>query len=91
MNVSAVSGATYSSRGILEAVADALQLDTSALPEVTDPHGRGKGSRSSGQDGEQKGSFPSGDSGQNGRQRKGKHSDSDQNETTQKGKREGAN
>ena len=91
VNVSAVSGATYSSRGILEAVADALQLDTSALPEVTDTHSRGKGSRSSGQDGEQEGSFPSGDSGQNGRQRKGKHSDSDQNETTQKGKRKGAN
>ena len=43
VNVSAVSGATYSSRGILEAVADALQLDASALPEINETRGRGKG------------------------------------------------
>ena len=43
VNVSAVSGATYSSRGILEAVADALQLNASALPEITQSRGRGKG------------------------------------------------
>ncbi len=43
VNVSAVSGATYSSRGIIEAVADALELDTSVLPEVTNSRGHGKG------------------------------------------------
>jgi uncharacterized protein with FMN-binding domain len=45
VNVSAVSGATYSSRGILEAVANALQLDTSALPTIAEghEHGRSKG------------------------------------------------
>ena len=44
--MSAVSGATYSSRGILEAVADALKLDTSLLPEVPDA-GRSRGKRNS--------------------------------------------
>ena len=51
VNVSAVSGATYSSRGILEAVADALQLDTSELPEITQGRGRGRGDRPQSEDG----------------------------------------
>lgn len=75
VNVSAVSGATYSSRGILEAVADALQLDTSALPEVTNTHGRGRGNRSGASEDGDKGVFskaPSSDeSGEGGRGRKG--------------------
>ncbi len=53
VNVSAVSGATYSSRGILEAVADALQLDASALPEITAPQGHGRGDRSGMEDRDQ--------------------------------------
>lgn len=84
VNVSAVSGATWSSRGILEAVADALQLDTSALPEITDTHGHGKGGRDRSQGNEESGSFsktpPSNGSGENGRQRKGERSGTDRSE-----------
>ena len=89
VNVSAVSGATYSSRGILEAVTDALELDVSALPEVTVQSGRGKGGRAGGLDGEQKGSFPSGESGQTGRQRKGRQSGSDQSNDPGQGQSQG--
>ncbi len=86
VNVSAVSGATWSSRGILEAVADALQLDTSALPEITDTHGHGKDRRDRSQGNEESGSFsktpPSNGSGEDGRQRKGKRSGSKQDGST---------
>ena len=73
VSVSAVSGATYSSRGILEAVADALQLDASVLPEVTETHGRGKGSGAGGARG-QKGTDSTASSGDEagGSGRKGK-------------------
>ena len=74
VNVSAVSGATYSSRGILEAVADALQLDTSALPEIANSRGHGKGGRDNGGTDGQNGP----DSGTNG-----------QNEPGRKAKRKG--
>lgn len=83
VNVSAVSGATYSSRGILEAVANALKLDTSALPEVTDTQQHGKGRRSLGND--ENGGFsktpPSGDTGEGGRQRKGMHRGAEQGQS----------
>ena len=78
VNVSAVSGATYSSRGILEAVADALELDTSALPEVTNSRGHGKGNGfHGGTDGQ---SRPDGSSkGQNEPDRKAKRKGSKNN------------
>ena len=92
VNVSAVSGATYSSRGILEAVANALQLDTSALPEVTQNHGHGKGDRF-GSDQEGGDGFgmtpPSGESGENGRQRRGQRSGMDQGNPYGQGQRPG--
>ena len=97
VNVSAVSGATYSSRGILEAVADALKLDTSSLPAITDT-GRHRGNRdSSGK--QEKGNRPSGSApssdgtGENGRKRgnrsggteRGEGSDSAQKPAPQQG------
>ena len=101
VNVSAVSGATYSSRGILEAVADALQLDTSALPEVTDTHGHGKGSSNGstkGQKGTSNMTPPSGESGETGQKQKGQRPDGDQSgsdldkgKTSRKGKQRGTN
>lgn len=94
VNVSAVSGATYSSRGILEAVADALQLDTSALPEINETRGRDKGQRpgsgSEGEDGADGMAPPSGDTGDTGRQQKGQRPDSDQSGTDRRTKRKGA-
>ncbi len=91
VNVSAVSGATWSSRGILEAVADALALDASALPEVTVSQQREKGRRS-GQTNEENGGFsktpPAGDTGESGRQQKGSRSGMDQGQS--KGQRFGA-
>lgn len=75
VNVSVVSGATYSSRGILEAVADALQLDTSALPEIANSRGHGKGGRDNG-----------GTDGQNGPDSGAKG----QNEPGRKAKRKGS-
>ena len=93
VNVSAVSGATYSSRGILEAVADALQLDTSALPEINETRGRGKGQRpGSGTEGENGANGmapPSGETGETGRRQKGQRPDSDQSESDRKVKRKG--
>ena len=89
VNVSAVSGATYSSRGILEAVAGALQLDISDLPTVSESRQHGKGSRDR-QDG-QNGAFnmapPSGMTGENGKQRSGQSSD--QSSGARKGQRKG--
>lgn len=86
VNVSAVSGATYSSRGILEAVAAALELDTSALPEINESHS-GKGSRS--QNGSDRVAPPSGDSGESGRRQKGQRPGSDQNDGSTKGRQKG--
>ena len=94
VNVSAVSGATYSSQGILEAVANALQLDTSVLPEITDTHRHNKGNRSENATNEEGGLFsktpPSNGSGENGRQRKGEHSGTDQGDGFQRGQRSGS-
>ncbi len=87
VNVSAVSGATYSSRGILEAVADALQLDTSGLPEITAPRGHGKGSRSGTESQDQNGDNKtpsSGPSDDSKRQRRGKQDGADQDESSQR-------
>ena len=85
VNVSAVSGATWSSRGILEAVADALQLDTSALPEITGSRGHDRGSRSGtktqGQNGDD-GAPSSGAPGSDRRQRQGKGEGTDQDESS---------
>lgn len=93
VNVSAVSGATYSSRGILEAVANALQLDTSVLPEITDTHRHNKGNRSENAANEEGGLFsktsPSNGSGENGRQRKGEHSGTDQGDGFQRSQDQG--
>ena len=95
VGVSAVSGATYSSRGILEAVADALQLDASALPEITDTHGRGKGSGARGQKGADRTAPSAGESGGSGRKGRGQRqsgsnqqsgSDSDQSGRQRKAK-----
>lgn len=85
VNVSAVSGATYSSRGILEAVADALQLDTSGLPEITAPRGHGKGSRPGTESQDQNGDSKapsSGPSDNSKRQRRGKQDGADQDESS---------
>ena len=85
VNVSAVSGATYSSRGILEAVADALQLDASALPEITAPHGHGRGDRSGMEDRDQNNDNmtpPSGTPGSDHRQRQGRQEGQDQDESS---------
>jgi uncharacterized protein with FMN-binding domain len=85
VNVSAVSGATYSSRGILEAVADALQLDTSGLPEITAPRGHGKGSRSGTETQDQNGDSktpPSGLSDNDCHQHQGKQDGADQGESS---------
>ena len=85
VNVSAVSGATYSSRGILEAVADALQLDASALPEITAPHGHGRGDRSGMEDRDQNNDNmtpPSGAPGSDRRQRQGRQEGQDQDESS---------
>lgn len=98
VNVSAVSGATFSSRGILEAVASALQLDTSALPPVTEnrSHGkgdRGQGGRGQGRPGTENGpngmTPPDGTTGDNGRQRRGQRPGSDQSSGSGKGQRQG--
>ena len=93
VNVSAVSGATYSSRGILEAVADALQLDTSALPEISETRGHSKGQRpGSGREGENddKSMTPSsGENGENGRQQKRQRSSGDQSDPSRKAKQKG--
>ena len=93
VNVSAVSGATYSSRGILEAVANALQLDTSALPEIAEKGGRGKGGNSTGGARGQKGSSrmapPDGSTGGSDRQRKGQRSNGDKNDGSGQGQRQG--
>ncbi len=92
VSVSAVSGATWSSRGILEAVANALRLDTSALPEITDSSKRSQSSRSQGN--EDNGTFSrtpsSNGSGENGRQRKDNRSGTKQGEGMQKGQRSGS-
>ena len=92
VSVSAVSGATYSSRGILEAVADALQLDTSALPEINETRGRGKGQRpgsgSEGEDGAGGMAPPSGAFGENGSQGQGQRPGMGQNNGTGKGQRQ---
>ena len=73
VSVSAVSGATYSSRGILEAVADALKLDTSSLPEITGT-AKQKGGRNS------SGSRPSSDgAGESGRRRGNRPGGTEQN------------
>ena len=87
VNVSAVSGATWSSRGILEAVADALELDASALPEVTDTHGHGrKGRGDSGSEDRTFSMTPPTDGGdESGRPRKGQGFGSDQSQSFQKG------
>ena len=94
VNVSAVSGATYSSRGILEAVADALQLDTSALPEITDTHGHDKGGRDRSPGNDENGGFsktpPSGDTGEGGRQRKGMHRGAEQGQGYGRGQGSGS-
>ena len=85
VNVSAVSGATYSSRGILEAVADALQLDASALPEITAPQGHGRGDRSGMEDRDQNNDNmtpPSGTPGSDRRQRQGRQEGQDQDESS---------
>ena len=85
VNVSAVSGATYSSRGILEAVADALQLDASALPEITAPQGHGRGDRSGMEDRDQNNDNmtpPSGAPGSDRRQRQGRQEGQDQDESS---------
>ena len=85
VNVSAVSGATYSSRGILEAVADALQLDASALPEITVPQGHGRGDRSGMEDRDQNNDNmtpPSGTPGSDQRQRQGRQEGQDQDESS---------
>ncbi len=82
VNVSAVTGATYSCRGILEAVANALQLDTSSLPAVaeTHQHGQGRGGRKQAEGGN--GFFgmtpPSGEAGEETHARRGQHSNTDQ-------------
>ncbi len=90
VNVPAVSGATYSSRGILEAVAGALQLDTSELPTVTESRQHGKGSRDQ-QEG-QNGTFnmtpPNGMNGESGKQRRDQNTD--QSNDSQKGQRRGS-
>ena len=92
INVSAVSGATYSSRGILEAVANALQLDASALPEITEPHRHGRGDRS--QAGKDNGTFsktpPSGETGEAGHQHKGKRSGTEQGDGLRRRQRSGS-
>ena len=91
VNVSAVSGATYSSRGILEAVADALQLDTSAMPEITDTHSRGKGNSFNGGTGGQNGSAQNTQPDrESGHQRKSRSSGTEQNESERKMKRKGS-
>ena len=85
VNVSAVSGATYSSLGILEAVADALQLDASALPEITSPQGHGRGDRSGMEDRDQNNDNmtpPSGTPGSDRRQRQGRQEGQDQDESS---------
>ncbi len=82
VNVSAVSGATYSSRGILEAVANALQLDTSSLPTVTEAHehGQGRGGRKQAKGGD--GFFgmtpPTGEAGTETHGPRGRRSDAEQ-------------
>ena len=85
VNVSAVSGATYSSRGILEAVADALQLDASALPEITAPQGHGRNNRPGMEDRDQNDydmTPPSGAPGSDQRQRQGRQEGQDQDESS---------
>ena len=93
VNVSAVSGATYSSRGILEAVASALQLDTSALPEITEKGGRGKGGAfndgSKGHQGPSQMTPPDGSTGNGGRQRRGQRPGSDQSSGSSQDQRQG--
>ena len=82
VNVSAVTGATYSCRGILEAVANALQLDTSGLPAVaeTHTHGQGRGGRKQAEGGS--GFFgmtpPTGEAGEGTHPRRGQRSNADQ-------------
>ena len=82
VNVSAVSGATYSSRGILEAVANALQLDTSGLPAVaeTHQHGQGRGGRkqAEGSNGFFGMTPPTGEAGEGTHPRRGQRSNADQ-------------
>ena len=85
VNVSAVSGATYSSRGILEAVADALQLDASALPEITAPQGHSRNNRPGMEDRDQNDydmTPPSGAPGSDQRQRQGRQEGQDQDESS---------
>ena len=85
VNVSAVSGATYSSRGILEAVADALQLDASALPEITVPQGHSRNNRPGMEDRDQNDydmTPPSGAPGSDHRQRQGRQEGQDQDESS---------
>ena len=85
VNVSAVSGATYSSRGILEAVADALKLDTSALPEITGSRGHGRGSRPGTENQDQNGDGntpPSGAPDNTGRQHQGKRDGTNQDDSS---------
>ena len=82
VNVSAVSGATYSSRGILEAVANALQLDTSGLLAVaeTHQHGQGRGGRkqAEGSNGFFGMTPPTGEAGEGTHPRRGQRSNADQ-------------
>ena len=85
VNVSAVSGATYSSRGILEAVADALQLDASVLPEITAPQGHGRNNLPGMEDRDQNDydmTPPSGAPGSDQRQRQGRQEGQDQDESS---------
>ena len=85
VNVSAVSGATYSSRGILEEVADALQLDASALPEITVPQGHSRNNRPGMEDRDQNDydmTPPSGAPGSDQRQRQGRQEGQDQDESS---------
>ena len=85
VNVSAVSGATYSSRGILEAVADALKLDASVLPEITAPQGHGRNNRPGMEDRDQNDydmTPPSGAPGSDQRQRQGRQEGQDQDESS---------
>ena len=85
VNVSAVSGATYSSRGILEAVADALQLDASALPEITAPQGHRRNNRPGMEDRDQNNDNmtpPSGTPGSDQRQHQGRQEGQDQDESS---------
>ncbi|MBQ6145923.1 MAG: 4Fe-4S binding protein [Clostridia bacterium] len=85
VNVSAVSGATWSSRGILEAVANALELDASALPEISGSRGYDRGSRPGTKKQEENGDSrtpPSGAPGSDRRQRQGKQDGQDQDESS---------